>query len=87
VINQVGRDGRGSKYPSKEMRNAYTIFVKDLRVELRRRWEDRFKMILKKILFGDIDVIHLDQDGFHWLALVNTVMDLRVPLKVRNLIS
>jgi ribosome biogenesis protein Nip4 len=45
----------------------------------RRRWEDNIKMDLREIGFGDVDWIHLAQDGDRWRALVNTVMNLRVP--------
>jgi hypothetical protein len=45
----------------------------------RRRWEDSIKMDLREIGFGDADWIHLAQDSDRWRALVNTVMNLRVP--------
>jgi hypothetical protein len=46
----------------------------------RRRWVDNIKMDLREIEFGDVDWIHLAQDRDRWRgALVNTVMNLRVP--------
>jgi hypothetical protein len=45
----------------------------------RRRWEDNIKMDLREIGFGDVDWIHLAQDRDRWRALVNTVINLRVP--------
>jgi hypothetical protein len=45
----------------------------------RRRWEDNIKMDLWEIGFGDVDWIHLARDRDTWLAVVNTVMNLRVP--------
>jgi hypothetical protein len=45
----------------------------------RRRWEDNIKMDLREIGFGDVDWTHLAQDRDRWRALVNTVMNLRVP--------
>jgi hypothetical protein len=45
----------------------------------RRRWEDNIKMDLREIGFGDMDWIHWTQDRDRWRALVNTVMNLRVP--------
>jgi hypothetical protein len=45
----------------------------------RRRFEDNIKMDLREIGFGDLNWIHLAQDRDRWLALVNTVMNLRVP--------
>jgi hypothetical protein len=45
----------------------------------RRRWEDNIKMDLRGIGFGDVDWIHLAQNGDRWRALVNTVINLRAP--------
>jgi hypothetical protein len=45
----------------------------------RRRWEDNIKMDRREIRFGDVDWIHWAQDRDRWRALVNTVMNLRVP--------
>jgi hypothetical protein len=45
----------------------------------RRRWEDNIKMDLREIGFGDVDWTQLAQDRDMWRALVNTVMNLRVP--------
>jgi hypothetical protein len=67
-----------------EVRGAYNILVGRLegRRSLgrpRRRWEDNIKMDLVEIGFGDVDWIDLAQDRDRWRALVNTVMNLRVP--------
>jgi hypothetical protein len=45
----------------------------------RHRWEDNIKMDLREIVFGDVDWIHWAQDRYRWRAVVNTVMNLRVP--------
>jgi hypothetical protein len=45
----------------------------------RRRWKDNIKMDVWEIGFADVDWIHLAQDRDTWRALVNTVMNLRVP--------
>jgi len=45
----------------------------------RRRWEDNIKMDLKEIGCGGMDWIELAQDRDRWRALVNAVMNLRVP--------
>jgi hypothetical protein len=45
----------------------------------KRRWEDNIKMDLREIGLGGIDRIDLAQDRDQWKALVNTVMNLRVP--------
>ena len=45
----------------------------------RHRWEDNIKIDLQKIGCGDVDWIDLAQDRERWWALVNAVMNLRVP--------
>jgi hypothetical protein len=45
----------------------------------RRRWEDNIKVDLQEVRCGGMDWIELAQDRDRWLALVNTVMNLRVP--------
>jgi hypothetical protein len=45
----------------------------------RRRRKDNIKMDRREIGFGDVDWIHLAQDRDRWRALVDTVMNLRVP--------
>jgi transposase len=42
-----------------------------------RRWVDNIKMDLREIGLDGMDWIDLAQDGDHWRALVNTVMNLR----------
>jgi len=48
-------------------------------VRPKRRWEDNIKMDLEEVGCGDMDWIELAQDGDRWRALVNVVMNLRVP--------
>jgi hypothetical protein len=67
-----------------EKRNAYRILVgkPDGKRPLgrpRRRWLDNFKMDLRDIVWDDMDWIDLAQDRDRWRALMNTVMNLRVP--------
>ena len=45
----------------------------------RRRWEDNIKMDLEEVGCGGMDWIELAQDRERWRALVNVVMNLRVP--------
>ena len=45
----------------------------------RRRWEDNIKMDLQEVECGCMDWIELAQDRDRWRALVNRVMNLRVP--------
>jgi hypothetical protein len=44
-----------------------------------RRWEDNIKMDLQEVGYGGMDWIDLAQDREKWRALVNAVMNLRVP--------
>ena len=44
----------------------------------RRRWEDNIKMDLQEVGEGG-DWMELTQDRDRWRALVNTVMNFRVP--------
>jgi hypothetical protein len=45
----------------------------------RRRWVDNIKIDLREIGLDGVDRIELAQDRDQWRALVNTVMNLRVP--------
>jgi hypothetical protein len=45
----------------------------------RHRWEDNIKMDLEEVGWGGVDCIELVQDRDRWRAVVNAVMNLRVP--------
>ena len=45
----------------------------------RRRWEDNIKMDLQEVGCGGVNWIDLAQDRDRWRAIVNAVMNLRVP--------
>jgi hypothetical protein len=67
-----------------ERRNAYRILVgkpegKRPLGRPKRRWVDNIKMDLRKIGWDGRDWIDLAQDRDRWRALVNAVMNLRVP--------
>jgi hypothetical protein len=67
-----------------EKRNAYKILVgtPEGKIPLgrqTRRWVDNIKMDLREIRWDSMDCINLAQDRDQWRALVNAVMNLRVP--------
>ena len=45
----------------------------------RRRWEDNIKMDFQEVGWAGMDWIDLAQDRDRWRAVVNVVMNLRVP--------
>ena len=45
----------------------------------RRRWEDNVKMDHQEVGCGGMDWIELAQERDRWRALVNAIMNLRVP--------
>jgi len=53
----------------------------------RRRWKDNIKMDLQEVGCGGMDWFDLAQDRDRWLALVNAVMNLRVPQNAGNLLT
>jgi hypothetical protein len=65
-------------------RNAYRILVgkpegKRPLGRPRCRWVDNIKMNLREKEWVGMDWIDLAEDRDHWRALVNTVMNLRIP--------
>ena len=67
-----------------ERRGVYTVLVgkpegKRPLGRPRRRWEDNIKMDLQEVGCGGVDWIELAQDRDRWRALVNAIMNLRVP--------
>jgi hypothetical protein len=73
-----------------EMTNVYKVLVgkPEGKRPLRRHmhgWEDNIRMDLRKIGWEVMDCILQAQDRDQWWAVVNTVLNLLVPLKVRFL--
>jgi hypothetical protein len=67
-----------------EKRNAYRILVekpegKRPRGRPRRRWMDNIKMDLGDIGGDGVDWIDMAEGRDQWRALVNTILNLRVP--------
>jgi hypothetical protein len=67
-----------------EKRNVYRLLVgksegKRPLGRPRRRWIDNIKMDFLEIGVNVVDWIRLAQDRYRWRALVNSVMNLRVP--------
>jgi hypothetical protein len=67
-----------------EKRNSYRLLVgksegKRPLERPRRRWEDNIRMDLGEVGWGDVDWIGLAKDKNRWRALVNSVLNLRVP--------
>jgi hypothetical protein len=68
----------------REKRNAYRLLVGKLKGRRRlgrprRRWMDNIRMNLGEVGWGDVDWIGLAKDRNRWRALVNSVLNLRVP--------
>jgi hypothetical protein len=53
----------------------------------RRRWEDNIKMRLQEVGCGGVDRIELAQDRDRWRALVNAVMNVRIPSDAGNFLA
>jgi hypothetical protein len=53
----------------------------------RRRWLDNISMDLGEVGWGDVDWIGLAKDRNRWRALVNLVLNLRVPWNAGKLSS
>ena len=53
----------------------------------KRRWEDNIKMDFQEVGCGSMDWIEGAQDRDRWRALVNAVMNHRVPLNAGNFLT
>jgi hypothetical protein len=67
-----------------EKRNTYRLLVGKPKVmrplgRPRRRWVVNIMMDLEEVGWGDVDWIGLAKDRNRWRALVNSVLNLRVP--------
>jgi hypothetical protein len=63
-----------------DKKNAYRLLMgKSPLGRRRRRWVDNIRMDLGDVGWGDVDWIGLAKDRNRWRALVNSVLNLRVP--------
>jgi hypothetical protein len=72
------------QHKGEEKRNAYRLLVGNPEGKRplgrpRRKWVDSIRMDLGEIAWDDVDCIGLAQDRDKWRALVNSVLNLRVP--------
>jgi hypothetical protein len=89
-IKKTEVDRACSKY--RERRGAYRVSVGKSEGSRslerpRHRWEDDIKISLRELGWGSMDWIDLGQDRDRWRAVVNAVMNLRVPQNAGNLLS
>jgi hypothetical protein len=74
----------GACSTNREKRTAYRLLVgkpegrRPLR-RSRRRWLDNIWMDIAEVGWDDVDWIGLAQDRDRWRALVNSILNLRVP--------
>jgi hypothetical protein len=74
----------GSCSTNGEKRNVYRLLVgkpegKRPLGRPRRKWMDNIRMYLGEVGWDDVDWIGLAQDRSRWRALVDSVLNLRVP--------
>jgi hypothetical protein len=53
----------------------------------RRRWKDNIKADLQEVGCEVMDWIELAQDRDRWRALVNAIMNFRIPLNAENFLT
>jgi hypothetical protein len=75
-----------------EKRNTYRLLVgkpegKRPLGRPRRGWVDNIRIDFVEVGCGDVDLIGLARDRDRWRALVNSVLNLRVPLNAGKLSS
>jgi hypothetical protein len=82
MFNLVKEAEMDKAYSTNGREEAYTILVRQPEGKTplgTRRWVDNIKIDLRDVGWSGMDWIDLAQDRDRWRALVNTVMNLRVP--------
>jgi hypothetical protein len=84
IIKSRGMRWAGHVARIGEKRNAYRLLVgkpegKKPLGRPRRRWVDNIRMDHEEMRWSDVDWVCLAQDRNRWRALVNSVLNLRVP--------
>jgi hypothetical protein len=69
----------GARSTDGEKRNTRRLLVGKSVGRPRLRWVDKIRMDLVEVEWGDVNLIGLAQDRDRWRALVNSVLNLRVP--------
>jgi hypothetical protein len=92
IIKSRGMRWAGHVVRMAEKRKSYRLLEGKPEVQRpvgrpRRRWVDNIKMDLVEIVLGGLDWIDLAQNRYRWRALVNSVMNLRVPYNDEKLSS
>jgi hypothetical protein len=75
-----------------EKRDAYELLVRKSVIKRplgrpKRRWVDKIKKDLRRVEFDDMDCIVMAQNRERQRSLVNTVLNLQIPLNYWNLLS
>jgi hypothetical protein len=83
---KLNKHGEHRDIPSYTRINSNSVTVMRQLGRPRRRWEDNIKMDLQEVGW-DMDWIEVAQDRDRWRALVNAVLNFRVPQNTGNFLT